>query len=308
MMVSAPLTLVETAMMLRKEYQRLMLYAHWSQVGLLILISLTALWSPTLESFIYAMVMWSLIRFSYLVFFIIGKNIGSLNIKKLSGFLVFSLPLMVNMLLGSAMDIIDGTLVSHFFSAEYFPVFRYGARELPLSGLLFSSLSAAMIPVLISNGLSDGRIKERVTALMHFLFPITILLMWLSPFLFPIFYDAAFKESAYIFNIYLLLLCSRVLLPQSYNFALHQHKIVIFSSIIEILFNVVLSLWWVKIWGIQGLAMATVVSYFIQKIILIAYNKHCNNIPLHQYLDVKKYLFYSLLTLISFVLTLQFMQ
>ena len=102
------------------------------------------------------------------------------------------------------MDMIDGLFVMHYFDEAFFPIFRYGAREMPFSSLLFSSLSAAMIPLLIKDGMSSSEVKVRVTRLMHFVFPVAILLMLLSPFIFPMVYNTEFKQSAFIFNIYLV--------------------------------------------------------------------------------------------------------
>ena len=130
-----------------------------------------------------------------------------------------------------------------------------------------------------------------------------MLIMIMSPLIFSWIYTPAYKESAFIFNIYLLILTSRVLMPQTYNFALHQHKIIIFSGILEILVNIILSYWWMQMWGVYGLAMATVIAYFIQKGILIFYNSKYNNIPVTRYLSVKMYLFYCFASVITFLLT-----
>ncbi len=301
--VSVPLVLIENVLYLRGDARLLMKYSHWSHAVMLFFVGLAAIWSAELTSFFIAMILWSFIRWVYFLVFVFRSQWQLWNRKMAKAFTLFSLPIIINVFLGSVMDMIDGLFVMHYFDEAFFPIFRYGAREMPFSTLLFSSLSAAMIPLLIKDGMSSSEVKVRVTRLMHFVFPVAILLMLLSPFIFPMVYNSEFKQSAFIFNIYLLILTSRVLLPQAYNFALHQHKVIVWTSILEIIVNVLLSFWWVQYWGVYGLAMATVVAYFIQKILLVLYNSRINHIPLRQYLPIKWYVIYVSIMVVVFLIS-----
>jgi O-antigen/teichoic acid export membrane protein len=160
----------------------------------------------------------------------------------------------------------------------------------------------------MQEGTTTLAVRGRANKLMHYLFPLTIALMLVSPYVFTLLYGDGYQTSAFIFNIYLLIICSRVLLPQSFALAFRHHWIVIWSSIIEIVFNIVLSFWWMKLFGVYGLAFATVASYFVQKLILIAYNYKKDGIKLNQYIDVKYYLIYMTLLLLTFVFTTKFMR
>lgn len=305
---SVPNSLVESKFYLKSETSKLFQYTHWSQGGLLLVIILTAAISPLLSSFLYISIFWSVVRWFYLLRLLdfdtlLGALRGSIS------FLFLALPLILNMILSQAMDFIDSWLVTQNFSTAYFPVFRYGAREMPLSALLFSSLSVAMIPLIMNDrkiGLET--LKQKATKHLHFLAPFSLVLMVFSPLLFPLFYDENYKESAFIFNIYLLILSSRVLLPQSYTLAHQKHGIVIVSSIVEIIANVALSLWWLQDFGVFGLAMATVVAYFIQKMILMIYNYRNYGIKIGQYIDIKYYLMYNSALVICFWITFKYLR
>lgn len=303
LLVSVPLVLIENVLYLRGDARSLMKYSYWSHAVMLFFVGLAAIWSAELTSFFKAMILWSFIRWVYFLVFVFQGQCLLWNRKLAIAFILFSLPIIFNVFLGSVMDMIDGLFVMHYFDEAFFPIFRYGAREMPFSTLLFSSLSAAMIPLLIKDGMSSREVKVRVTRLMHFVFPVAILLMLLSPFIFPMVYNTDFKQSAFIFNIYLLILTSRVLLPQAYNFALHQHKVIVWTSILEIIVNVLLSFWWVQYWGAYGLAMATVVAYFIQKILLVLYNSRINHIPLQQYLPIRWYVIYVSVMVVAFLIS-----
>jgi len=301
--VSVPLVLIENVLYLRDEARALMKYSHWSHLVLIIFTIIIAIWSPELASFFAAIILWSLVRWVYILFFVFRDQWLLWSLKVAKAIIIFSLPIMLNIFLGSVMDMIDGLFVMHYFEEAFFPIFRYGAREMPFSSLFFSSLSAAMIPFLIKNGMSSSEVKVRVTRLMHYVFPVAIVLMLVSPLIFPMVYNEQFKESAFIFNIYLLILTSRVLLPQAYNFALHQHNVIVWTSVLEIIANVLLSYWWVEYWGVYGLAMATVVAYFIQKILLVMYNYRVNKIPLRQYLPINWYIIYVSTMTLAFLIS-----
>lgn len=306
LVLSVPILLVENVLYLNRLSGQLVNYTHWSQGSFLLLFLMVAVFDPALISYIYTLLIIAFSRFLYLIWWLYRNGSLVYNSKQAKVFLVFSIPLIFNMLLGSIMDFIDGWFVVRYYEAAYFPVFRYGARELPFSTLLFSSLSAAMIPVLIKDGFDSADVRRRVNRLMHVLFPVSIVGMLVSPILFPWVYSSAFRESAFIFNIYLLILSSRVLMPQTYNFALHQHKIIIWSGIVEIIVNIGLSYWWMKLWGVYGLAFATVVAYFVQKVILICFNFWKNDIPVSRYIDIRYYLLYCVLLFVTFFITFNY--
>lgn len=307
-LISVPVILTDAILFLQGDAKTLMYYTHWSQGFILLITVVIAYIHPDIQWFIVASVVVYLVRYLYLVRGILRFQSFSFDKKFVHSYIVFSGPLIVTVLLGYGMDFIDGWFVTHYFDASYFPIFRYGAREMPLSALLFSSLSIAMIPQISQSIESGALVKQKVTKLMHWLFPVSGVLMLLSPFAFSLLYNKSYVDSALIFNIYLLILTSRVLLPQSFCLAYHHTSIVVWSGILEIIANVILSYWWMNLWGIFGLAMATVVAYFIQKIILVAYVQSKFGIKLQQYIHLKFYLLYSSALIILFIITLNYLR
>lgn len=301
----ATLPLIDTIFLLQKSSKKLFIYTHWSQLGFLIITLLTAILSPTLNSFLFALVLWAGMRWIYLVFVVLWPFSWHIDRHLIYVFGMFSFPLILNMVLGSLMDMIDGWFVSRYFSTDFFPVFRYGAREMPLSSLLFGSLSLAMIPLLTEDMANLSILKAKATRHMHLLAPLSLILMIISPFMFVWFYGNAYQESAYIFNIYLLIMISRVMMPQTICFAKHQHAVIIWSGIVEIIANIVLSYWWLQYWGFYGLAAGTIIAFSIQKVVLIIYNYRKNGIGLTEYVAIKPFLIYSILLIITFFLTLK---
>ena len=214
------------------------------------------------------------------------------------------LPLSLHMLLGGGMEYIDGFIVtSHFREENAFAIFRYGARELPIVTILSSALIATLIPLSIENqAFAIQKIKREVNKLSHWLYPLTFILIFISPYLFPLVYNADFAESARIFNIYLLLISSRLLLPQVIIYSKQHNFILVGSAAIEILINLGLSLLLVKEYGLEGIAFATVIAYLVNKLILITYNYFQFGIEPSSYLDIKNYLFYNMALAAVFIL------
>jgi O-antigen/teichoic acid export membrane protein len=95
--------------------------------------------------------------------------------------------ILATFLSGSA-QFVDGFIVTSYFDEETFAVFRYGARELPLAMLLANALSNAMLPDFAQReNLTQNlrQLKENVSRLMHFLFPLTAAITGCFPPGFP---------------------------------------------------------------------------------------------------------------------------
>ncbi len=221
-------------------------------------------------------------------------------------YLWLSFPLVLNILVAGGAEYIDGIIIHRFFDSETFAIFRYGARELPLALALTTAFSTAMIPV-VAEDLKTGlqSIKEQSATFVRWLFIISIALMLLAPILFPIVFNPDFKGSALIFNIYLLLLCSRVLFPQTILIGQEKTGIILWVALIELCINVGVSLILVQTMGLAGVAWATVIAFAAEKIMMISYNYFKLNIPLSAYLNIKMYSIYSLLLIASFFLSLR---
>ncbi|MGQ9847770.1 MAG: lipopolysaccharide biosynthesis protein, partial [Bacteroidales bacterium] len=214
-------------------------------------------------------------------------------------------PLILGAFIAGSMPYIDGVLVSMNFDDTVFAVFRYGARELPISILLASAFSNAMIPILNSTqNFTQGllQLKRQALQLMHILYPLSILLLFTSYYLFKYVFNPNFIESAHIFNIMLLLVIPRMLFPQTILMAKGQNSYLLIASAIEFLIKLVLSIWLLSIMRLKGIAFATFLAFIFEKIILMYFVKKQNNISPHQYTYLNWFFIYTFLILIVYVL------
>lgn len=217
--------------------------------------------------------------------------------------LVYSLPLIISLLLSGSSDYIDSFLISSNFGPDQFALFRYGAKELPISILLANALSTAIVPRLgnkdvIQNHLGD--LKKESAKLMNLLFPLSIFLLLTSYWLYPIVFRKEFIESAKIFNVYLLLIISRMIFPQSVVLALQKTKIIFKVALIEIIVNVTISYLLMLKFGLIGVAYGTVIAFMVDKFLLSIY-LNSRGIKFTQYVPLKLWGWYSISLLLVYL-------
>jgi len=216
-----------------------------------------------------------------------------------------SWPLMVYAIAVSMARIFDGWLVSWFFQDEStFAIFRYGAREFPLAVALATGVTTAFVPLLqkdINQGMAD--LKRRSARLIKIIFPISAVLIIISPWAFELVFTEDFVPSAYIFNIYLLLVLSQLLFPHAIVLSFKENQTILRASLVELAFNVILSLIFIQWWDLEGVALATVIAYLVEKIIYIQYLKRKFSILSTQYVPWRVYFLFASLIAISFLVS-----
>ena len=216
----------------------------------------------------------------------------------------FGFPLIASALLASSAVYVDGIIVLNHFDSATFAVFRYGARELPLVVLLANAFSTAMIPEFSGEGNLNGvlkMLKRKSAGMIHYLFPLTILFLLTSNWLYPRVFNENFSESARIFNIYLLLITSRLVFPHPIIIGLKKTRVILYASLAEFAVNAALSIIFIRFWGIEGVAFATVIAYILQKVIWIGYNKTKLNIAPGQYIPMLPLAIYSVILIVVFI-------
>jgi hypothetical protein len=124
----------------------------------------------------------------------------------------------------------------------------------------------------------------------------------LSPLLFPLLFSAEFAESAIIFNVYLLLILSRLNLSHTVMMQTESYDVMNIVATAEVILNVFLSIWWVQYMGWVGIALATIVAYLFEKVCFSIWLYFKKGISIQSYLPLKQYLGYSAFVVFCFVL------
>jgi O-antigen/teichoic acid export membrane protein len=191
------------------------------------------------------------------------------------------------------------------YGAEGFAIFRYGAKELPFVVMMAAGLSSAMLTQFSKKEdvkESLGVLRKKSLRIMHWTYPLSIAFLLFAKPIYKGLFSPEFTRSADVFVIYLLAIVSRVLFPHTILIGLKKTRTLFRVSVIEVVLNIILSLWLVHRYGVVGVALATVVTYVISKSILILYNYIKLGYKPNEYIPVKWYAFYSFVLAIIFVL------
>ena len=137
---------------------------------------------------------------------------------------------------------------------------------------------------------------------MHAMYPFSILLLILAKPLFKVIFNPEFTRSSDVFVIYLLAIASRILFPNTILIGLKKTKVIMITSFFEVMINIFLSLWLVKDYGVVGVALATIATFFFSKLALIAYNYFKLGINPKEYIPMKWYLIYNFIFAIVFII------
>lgn len=303
-LLSSPASLIEYIYLLQNKPGKIIRYGIISFILQLIFVALPIVLGKSLEWSIYGLVLISFVRIIWLFWLINTYSSFKISFSFIKEHFTLGYPLILGALLSGSAQYIDDFLVSHFFNSANFAIYKYGAKQFPLVVLLANAFSNAMVPVFASCELQNAmqQIRQRSARLMHILFPVTIILLLTSKWLYPIVFNVHFLPSAYIFNILLLLAISYMIFPQTILIGLRKTKLILIASTLELILHIGLSLVLLHYFGIAGIAIATVCAYVFEKILLLFFTSVSLKISPVQFIPVKLYLIYTFILLSVFLL------
>lgn len=306
--LTAPTFLIEYVFYLKKQNKALVVYALAASLLTFVLVALAAYTSGAdghLFSVDFVKALFAVAVFKYVLLSgILGKYAAiKLAPKTIIRIFTIATPVLLSIFLSGSSEYVDGIIIKWKLTDIDFSIYRYGAKELPILLILANTFSVAMVAVIAADfqeGISS--LRHRSTRLMHVFFPLTILLMLVSLPLYKFVFTDVFADSAFIFNIYLLLIIPRLLFPQTILTGMMHTKYLFYSAAIEITVNVILSLVLLHYIGLPGVALATFMAACIDKCFLmyIAANKFA--ISPDTYINFNWYTIYSVLTVFAFMI------
>lgn len=246
------------------------------------------------------------------------KEDSSTASKLLRSWWTASKPLIAYTSVGALVTSFDPWFVNFWYEADerVFALFRYGVREVPFLASLIGGMTAVVIPVIASGqggvrpagpppidrsrvGLSLLKLQSR--KLFHLVFGGTLLLMFTSTWWWTPVFTSAFSESLPIFHAYLLIVGCRLVFAMTVLTALDKTRLLYLSGFVELAVNFALSWWLVQFYGPVGIVWATVVASYLNELFLVLYLRWRTGIKWKEYADVKWYLGYLVLLLLSYL-------
>lgn len=303
-LISSPASLVEYIYLIKKQGRNILIYGSVTFTLMFLLVVLPPVLGYSIEYSMIGLVISSAIRLVWLLVLLFQNSKPNPDFLFVRKHLKYAFPLVFSMFLSGSAQYIDGFIITSYFDDATFAVFRFGAREFPLVLLLANAFSSSMLPGFADRSMLKSNlemIRQNSQKLGFWLFPLSGVLMLLSHWAFPVIFNVSFASSATIFNIYLLLIVSRLLFPQTILIGLQKTNAIMWASFLEIVVNVTLSLWFVQFWGLAGVAYGTVCAYVFEKVVLTVFVRKSCGFSLSAYLNVKQHLLYSLLLLTEFI-------
>ena len=250
-----------------------------------------------LEEALLGLVASSVVRFLITLGLLAKYADFKLDTSYIKQFLVTAGPLVAATLLSGSAEYLDGFIVSKYFDEGTFAVYRYGAKEFPLVLLLANAFSNGMVPKVAHQGVEKAVqiIKKESLKLMHLFFPISIGFMLVSQWAYPRLFNEDFAESAVVFNVYLLLVVSRLVFPQTLLIGLKKTKTIMLVAGLELAVNFGLSVLFVQQFGLVGIAFATVVASVLDKLVLMVMLKSSHGVSPTSYWPWQWHLGYSVM-------------
>ena len=295
--LNAPTLFIHIYYLLLGQYRKIILFGVIGFTLQMAAVAVPVLTGCGLQEVLYGLIIWAVFKFVWVVVLVYRHTHWQVDFFFLRKYWHLALPLLLLAFIGKGSEYASTFLVTALFDDESaFAIYRYGAREIPLSLVMLSALGTSILPI-ASGNLTEGikAIRKHTTRLSHFLYPVSIVLMVVSPILFPLVFSPAFKSSAYIFNTLAFYLSNRILMPQVLTMARGHNFVVTLSALIEFFAVLVLCYLLGSVLGLIGIALGSVLAFFVDRIILIFYNWKQLGIHPASYIDFRVYLIYNVL-------------
>jgi len=221
------------------------------------------------------------LQFAYALFFIKGLVGGfSLTINRdvIKKQIDYAVPLGLAGMIGSLAWNTDRFMVSLFFNPSTYAIYVIGAVEVPLVQVINTAVNNVLVPEF--SVLYKGGNRDRILEIWHesirktslIILPTFIFLMLFSEPLVTFFYTAKYLSSVPIFRIYLFMLPLRVTTYSLILQASGYTRDIMKGTIVYIAVNIILNYILIKLMGLPGPAVATIIStillsvYFLIKV------------------------------------------
>lgn len=298
LLIHTPTFLVENLYLVFAQAKKIVGYGllAFGTQALVVLVPIFMGWG--LGGAVYGLLMLALAKHLWLLVELRNSSRFRLSRAMFGGLLALSWPLILYTLVGGFHQTFDQWMVNFKYPGEetQFAIFRYGARELPVAIALATALSSALLPVVSAN-IEEGlaQIKAKTRKLFHLLFPLSMVLMLSSSWFFPRVFNEQFSDSVIIFNVFLLIVNSRVILTRTIMVGLGANRAVFGIVLLGLALNIGMSFWLFPYGGMAGIAGGTVLAYFAEVALFAFYLYRFFGIRPDQYLDLRWYFLYSAL-------------
>lgn len=183
--------------------------------------------------------------------------------------LFYSIPLGLSSIMGTLTKQLNNIIVSSHFTTELFAIYTNGAFEIPFISIITGSLMTVLIPE-FTKMLHNNKTKQSVWKIWNdstiktaiLLFPLTIFLLISAPDIMVAVFSSKYLESTGVFRIYLLITFVRITQYSSLLQAMGKTKVILFTSVLSLAINLLLSMILINTLDLYGPAWANVITIY----------------------------------------------
>ncbi len=305
-LLSNPVTLIEYIYLLNKRPHRILQYGIYTYGAQLLFVLAPVIGGFDEKSAIWGLFAITAARWVWLIILLRRYSEIKVSYDFIREHLKVGMPLILAFLISGSAQYVDGIIIStRYADPGVFAMYRYGAKEFPLVLLLANGLSSALLPMFgTREGMREAlmTLRKRSDRLMRYLFPVSMAIMLVARWIYPRIFTPEFTRSADVFMIYLLLIIPRLVFPQTIVIGRRKTNVTLIAAAVEIAVNIPLSLLLIRPYGVVGVALATFIVYFLEKIFLMYYVWKRMKIRPAEYIPVVRWLVYSAMLILLFVL------
>ena len=270
-----PIKLFEPAMIAAKKVPTFVALNATFNFAFFFPIAIPALLGWTVADILASMLAFYIIQFLAIMTTLLMVTLG---LKPVSGGdrysfrdqVVYSVPIGLSGVVGEVSRQADKVIVGGFFDPSQYAIYTRGAMEIPLLNVISNSLHNIMMPRFVE-AFRDGdkatlldAWQSAIRMMAAFVYPACVLFVTTGDLFIPFLYSDRFAEASIIFQIYMLTLLVRVTTGDAILRAIGRTDVLLKLSVLAIGLNIALTVGLIKLLGIIGAPIATVLtSYFL---------------------------------------------
>ena len=232
--------------------------------------------------------LFNILMFLYIVNFIfqlfcivLNRDIsfkGSLKFKDIKLIFGYSIPLWLSTLSGILNKLIDKLMVGRYFNTEEFALYSVLGKELPYT--LITAVFITVTTPLIMKYLSENNKKDAlelwkktIIYSSHFLILVVFSNLLMNRELITFLYSEDYLSGSLIFNIYLITLLTHIAYWGMFLKASGKSKYIFYITLFGLLLNIIFNLISIRVFGIIGPALSTLLVSIISIALYTIINK-----------------------------------
>ena len=188
---------------------------------------------------------------------------------------VYSLPIGLSGAVGEIGRQADKVVVGSFFDPSQYAIYTRGAMEIPLLNVISNSLHNIMMPRFVE-AYRDGDTERllqswqsAIRLMAAFVYPACAFFIGVGDLLIPFLYSDRFADAGVIFQIYMMTLLVRVTTGDAVIRAIGRTEVLFKLSVLAIVTNIVLTVALIRVIGIIGAPVATVLTSYLMVVIYV---------------------------------------